>query len=168
MRRGNQVDFIPSQMLPGEWAISQDNEKIYMCFTPGRVIEIGSVSSILPYIQDAEAWAVGQRDGEDVEITDVTYHNNSKYYAGISKDNSDASKISADNAATSELNAKQSEDNAKLSEDTTKDYKEWVENAFNEKLPEVSIDFTTGNLLYIGGVLTLDLNTVTGMLEWYM
>lgn len=30
---------------------------------------------------DAEAWAVGQRNGTDVSSSDVTYHNNSKYWA---------------------------------------------------------------------------------------
>ena len=30
----------------------------------------------------SEAWAVGQRNGADVESTDETYQNNSKYYAG--------------------------------------------------------------------------------------
>lgn len=30
---------------------------------------------------DAEAWAVGQRAGEDVDEDDETFHNNSKYYA---------------------------------------------------------------------------------------
>lgn len=30
---------------------------------------------------DAEAWAVGQRNGSDVASDDVTYENNSKYYA---------------------------------------------------------------------------------------
>ena len=30
---------------------------------------------------DAEAWAVGQKDGTDVPSTDPRYHNNSKYYA---------------------------------------------------------------------------------------
>ena len=30
---------------------------------------------------DAEAWAVGQRGGEDVPDTDETFHNNSKFYA---------------------------------------------------------------------------------------
>lgn len=34
---------------------------------------------------DAEAWAVGQRDGEDVEETDITYENNSEYYANQAK-----------------------------------------------------------------------------------
>lgn len=31
--------------------------------------------------EGAEAWAVGQRGGVDVESTDETYHNNAKYYA---------------------------------------------------------------------------------------
>lgn len=30
--------------------------------------------------EDAEAWAVGQRDGVDVPSTDPAYHNNAKYY----------------------------------------------------------------------------------------
>lgn len=30
--------------------------------------------------RDAEAWAVGERDGEPVEQTDPTYHNNAKFY----------------------------------------------------------------------------------------
>lgn len=36
--------------------------------------------------EDSEAWAVGQRKGIDVDPSDETYHNNSKYYAGIAKD----------------------------------------------------------------------------------
>lgn len=32
---------------------------------------------------DSEAWAVGERDGAVVQQGDVTYHNNSKYYAQV-------------------------------------------------------------------------------------
>ena len=32
-------------------------------------------------VSDAEAWAVGTRNGTPVESTDPTYHNNAKYYA---------------------------------------------------------------------------------------
>lgn len=32
------------------------------------------------YSWDAEAWAVGQRDGDDVTLGDPAYHNNAKYY----------------------------------------------------------------------------------------
>lgn len=94
MRRGNQVDFNPSKMLPGEWAIALDTERIYICSAAGRVIEIGSASALLPYIQEAEAWAIGEKGGEPVEITDPTYHNNSKYYA-------DQAEISENNASDS-------------------------------------------------------------------
>lgn len=41
MRRGQSVDFDPSKMLPGEWAVSIDNESqkqmVYICFAPGVV-----------------------------------------------------------------------------------------------------------------------------------
>ena len=41
MRRGQSVDFDPTQMLIGEWAVSIDNESqkqmVYMCFAPGVV-----------------------------------------------------------------------------------------------------------------------------------
>ena len=39
---------------------------------------------------DAEAWAVGQRDGEDVPSTDEAYHNNAKYYAQQAADTYDS------------------------------------------------------------------------------
>ena len=41
MRRGQSVDFDPTKMLTGEWAVSIDNEAqkqmVYMCFAPGVV-----------------------------------------------------------------------------------------------------------------------------------
>ena len=41
-------------------------------------VDMGSTASEY----NAEAWAVGQRGGVDVDENDQTYHNNSKYYAG--------------------------------------------------------------------------------------
>ena len=40
-------------------------------------VDMGSTASEY----NAEAWAVGQRGGVDVDENDQTYHNNSKYYA---------------------------------------------------------------------------------------
>lgn len=42
----------------------------------------GSAASADDSAEDSEAWAVGQRDGQDVPATDETYHNNAKYWAG--------------------------------------------------------------------------------------
>jgi len=36
-------------------------------------------------VEDAEAWAVGQRGGQDVPSTDPTYENNSKYWAEVAQ-----------------------------------------------------------------------------------
>lgn len=35
--------------------------------------------------EDAEAWAVGQRGGVNVDVTDETYHNNSKFYSEVAE-----------------------------------------------------------------------------------
>lgn len=105
MRRGNKVDFNPSKMLPGEWAISQDTEQIYMCYAPGRVFEVGSASALIPYIEEAEAWARGTKDLEPVSSSDAQYHNNSKYYSEQASNFADSAETSAENSATSALNA---------------------------------------------------------------
>lgn len=121
MRRGNAVDFDPSKMVPGEWAISQDNEKIWLCFAPGRVVEVGSTSSLAPYIQEAEAWARGTKNSTPVSSTDPQYHNNAKYYAEQAKDSADNAAISETNAGTSELNAGTSEINSQAWAEGTTD-----------------------------------------------
>ena len=38
-------------------------------------------ATALSYQYNAEAWAVGKKNGTDVSSTDPTYHNNSKWYA---------------------------------------------------------------------------------------
>ena len=43
--------------------------------------EEGHVSVIEQYTEDAEAWAKGTKNGVEVESTDPTYQNNSKYYS---------------------------------------------------------------------------------------
>jgi len=37
------------------------------------------------YAHDPEAWAIGKREGVDVEETDETYHNNSKYWCNLAE-----------------------------------------------------------------------------------
>lgn len=58
MANGNVVEVNPTIELHGE-------------------VNMGSAASE----NNAEAWAVGQRGGVDVEASDQTYHNNAKHYA---------------------------------------------------------------------------------------
>lgn len=60
----------------------------------------------------AEAWAVGQRDGEDVPEGDETYHNNSKYWAEESQRFSQNSEQSATNSAASAQASEESKNSA--------------------------------------------------------
>lgn len=108
MRRGAEENFDPDQMTAGEWAVSTDSKKVWMCFMPGLVLRMATyeafekdmeeIRAILVEAQDiqlaiqtwfklAESYAhggTGAREGEDTD--------NAKYYA-------EQAKISADNAA---------------------------------------------------------------------
>ena len=55
----------------------------------------------IDYTFESEAWAVGERDGEDVPSSDPAYHNNSKYYK-------EQAATSATNAAASATEASES------------------------------------------------------------
>lgn len=183
MRRGLAVDFNPAKLLPGEWAVSQDNEKLYMCFTAGRVIEIGTAAAIIQYVQDAEAWAAGTRDGDPVAIGDPTYQNNSKYYSEQGEDSATAAALSETNAATSESNAEAwavgergglpvpstddtYENNSKYYCEQSETYWGYVDDAINLVVPDVSINFTTGELEVSGSSWYFAINQTTGNLEW--
>lgn len=50
---------------------------------------------------DAEAWAVGTRNGQAVAPTDETYHNNSKYYVDFTRDAVERAETAAENADNS-------------------------------------------------------------------
>ena len=52
-------------------------------------------------VKNAEAWAVGERGGEPVVDGDETYHNNAKYWAGVSSDYAGNAESSADAAEQS-------------------------------------------------------------------
>lgn len=48
------------------------------------------------YAEDSEAWAVGKRNGTDVPSSDVTYHNNAKYYSDNASSDADRAEAAAD------------------------------------------------------------------------
>lgn len=42
MRRGNEQDYDPAKMLPGEWAVSLDTKYVRMCFAPGECLRMAT------------------------------------------------------------------------------------------------------------------------------
>ena len=65
--------------------------------------------------QNAEAYAIGKRSGEDVSSSDPTYHNNAKYYAGQAS----GSATSAGNAQTAAESARDRAETAAEAAETT-------------------------------------------------
>ena len=63
------------------------------------------IDEIEGFSGDAEAWAVGERDGEPVPSSDPTYHNNAKYYASNALSSATTASAKAGEAATSATNA---------------------------------------------------------------
>ena len=57
MRRGNPEDFDPTKMLPGEFAVTlgtgRKSRKLYICFAPGEVKQLGTYEDFEDMISDA-------------------------------------------------------------------------------------------------------------------
>lgn len=92
-------------------ATYRNNSKFYANAASGSAATaVASETAAAASEENAEAWAVGERDGEPVTSGDTTYNNNAKYYAGEASN-------SASNASTSETNAGLSESAAAQSEE---------------------------------------------------
>lgn len=89
-------------------------------------------------LSEAEAWAVGERDGVPVTEEDPTYHNNSKYYKELAGGSaSDAASHAADalsskqNAAASATSANQSKLDAEAAAGDAEHYAELAASVFH-------------------------------------
>lgn len=72
-----------------------------------------AASEALLYRLESEAWALGQKDGEPVELEDQTYNNNAKYYALLSEKNNEEAQSMAKAAMDASIEAALSESEAK-------------------------------------------------------
>ena len=155
-RRGNFADLDTSKLVQGEPFVTLDqvDGDYYagIAIGPSNVIRFATWNNLVDIRTDcedardaaqlseanaadsesnAEAWAVGERGGTPVPSTDVTYENNSKYYA-----------------------------------EQSETYWGYIDTAVQHVIPSVSIDFTTGQLMYDGTQLMFWIDQTTGFLMW--
>lgn len=96
-----------------------------------------SASESLASERNSEAWAVGQKNGQDVPSTEPQYHNNAKHYS------------------------EQASDTADHCDDVYDQVVEAVQQV------TFTVDFATGNLIYSSNaVYNFSINETTGNLEW--
>lgn len=89
MRRGHEEDFEPDQMTAGEWAVSMDSKKVWMCFMPGLVYrmatyeafeeDMNEIQLILATCQDI------QKAVERFEQLAQEHKNQAEHYSVLSK-----------------------------------------------------------------------------------
>jgi hypothetical protein len=99
MRRGNLVDFDPTKILPGEWAVTIDNDSqkqmVYMCFKPGKVKRIGTYDDLQDVLDP---------------------------YKQIAIESAESAQLSADRARQAEINAVEAENRALFHSDRAESY----------------------------------------------
>ena len=90
---------------------------------------IDAVNEFSEAVDDAEAWAVGQRNGVDVLSTDKTYQNNSKYYSQEAKKYRDEAQAIVGGEFASETYVNNAIDNHNKSVDAHPDIRELINKA---------------------------------------
>lgn len=114
MRRGQEANFDPNKMMPGEWAVSLDSKYIRMCFSPGVCVRIATY----------EAFEADMETIRDILLRCETIENAiNEIYDEIKGITIDVERIetASANALKSEQNALRSETNAKVSETVASD-----------------------------------------------
>lgn len=114
MRRGQEANFDPNKMIPGEWAVSLDSKYVRMCFSPGVCIRMATYEA---FEADMETIRNILSRCETIEDAVTEIYDEIK---GISIDVERIETASA-NALKSEQNALNSETNAKVSETVASD-----------------------------------------------
>lgn len=129
MRRGAEENFDPDQMTAGEWAVSMDSKKVWMCFAPGIVRRMATyeafeqdmvdIQMILATCRDiqvaverfeqlaeqhasqAEEWSAASKSWAvgGTGTREGEDTNNSQYWSQQSKTEADRAKNEADRAA---------------------------------------------------------------------
>lgn len=139
VRKGNEADYDPDKLMPGEWALSTDKKIIRICVAAGICIrmatydafeeDVAKIEGILQTCQTIQE-AVVQINEEVSTNADavVEYTAQTKAYMESAKISAANAEISEKNSKTSEVNSKASEVNAKVSEETAQ--------AVFESLPE--------------------------------
>lgn len=108
-KRGEEVNFDPDKMLPGEWAVSLDTKYVRMCFSPGVCVrmatyeafeaDMAKIQKILEECQTIEdAVKKIQEEINAKEVVVEKYVQDAKAYSETASDEADRATLEADRA----------------------------------------------------------------------
>lgn len=132
MRRGNDEDFRPEMLMPGEIAVSQDLKKVYCCFTKGVVIQLAVTDRLDEILEELE---------EALKTLDKTVKQ-AQTYATLSQ-----------SYAVGDTDSRTGEDtdNALYYKEQTKVMHGEIMDVVKDITPAFTLDYNTGHLSYALG-----------------
>lgn len=96
MRHGREEDFDPDQMTAGEWGVSDDTKKVWMCFMPGLVFRMATYEAFEKDMQEIREILAACQDIQEAvkafEALAEQHKNQAEVYSNESKSWSEASK----------------------------------------------------------------------------
>lgn len=145
MRHGAEENFDPDQMTAGEWGVSDDSKKVWMCFRPGFVLRMATYEA---FEKDMEEIRAILFESKDIQSAIEKWYKLAESYA---------------HGGTGEREGEDS-DNAKYYYEQSKMYSDAANNAIELSKPNFTVDLETGHLLYEGG--RFDFEVDNGHLLW--
>lgn len=147
VRRGNLGDYDKTKLEAGEPVVILDSKEFEICIAPGVTIRAAKAEYLEELTEDCETYAGNASNSATLSATEATL--SESYAVGDT-----GSRVG------------EATDNSKYYKEQAQAYKEFVENAIDLNIPTFTVDFTTGNLMYDGGMFVFTINNATGNLEY--
>jgi hypothetical protein len=158
-RRGNESDFDPNKLLPGEWAGTTDTKKTFYAYGPGDTKRMATYEDMQQNIINATEDVKNQfvlgvnqaiSDSEAVTSNCIAVTNDAKQYAEQFKTATDQALLSKRYAIGGVVDG-DTVDNSKYYKEQAANYAAMAQEASGIVIPTFYIDFTTGELTSVGG-----------------
>ena len=162
-RRGNYADLDTSKLVQGEPFVTLDkvggDYYAGIAIAPNNVIRFATWDNLVDIKQDCI-------DAKDDAETAATNAAASETAAGNSALDSEAWAVGQKNGVDVPNTDPRYENNSKYYAQQAGTYWGYVDTAVNVVVPTVTIDFTTGNLVFNGSQWVFYIDTATGNLMW--
>ena len=164
VRRGNYADLDRSKLVQGEPFVTLDNAPdgtpfVGITIAPNNVVRLASYDELVDVKTDCEQY-------RDDAATSATNAATSEANALDSAEDSEAWAVGQRGGTDVPNTDPTYENNSKYYAEQSGDYWDKVHDAVDMVIPEVTIDFTTGELLYSGSQLLFWVDNATGNLMW--
>lgn len=161
MRRGAEEKFDPDQMTAGEWAVSTDSKKVWMCFRAGFILRMATYEA---FEEDMKVVQQILEECQDIKVAVEIFVNLAEQHKNQAEIYLKESKSWA--VGGTGIREGEDTDNSKYYSELSKIYKDAAETAIDLSKPNFTVDLSTGHLFYEGG--RFDFEVQNGHLLWGM